>query len=259
MKNFRLDKKVAVISGAGSGIGRAIAGKFAANGALVHLLDINIDKAAEATADIEAAGGKAQAHQCDVTKQADVISLMRQIQAETPIDILVNNAGVGFVGKLEQTPEADFDRLFRVNVKGVYNCMYAGLPHLKANGGGVILNMASVVSSVGIPDRFAYSMTKGAVLTMTYSVALDYIHDGIRCNCISPARVHTPFVDDYLARNYPGQEKEMYDRLAKTQPIGRMARPEEVASLALFLCSDEAAFITGTDYPIDGGFIKLVP
>ena len=259
MKNFSLDNKVAVISGSGSGIGRAIAEKFAANGAIVRLLDINIGKAREVAAAIKEAGGQAHAHPCDVTDQGAVIALMQQIQAETPINILVNNAGVGFVGKLEQTPEADFDRLYRVNVKGVYNCMYAGLPHLKANGGGVILNMASVVSSVGIPDRFAYSMTKGAVLTMTYSVALDYIHDGIRCNSISPARVHTPFVDDYLARNYPGKEKEMYDRLAKTQPVGRMARPEEVASLALFLCSDEAAFITGTDYPIDGGFIKLVP
>lgn len=259
MENFRLDHKVAVVTGSGSGIGQAIAEKFAANGALVHLLDIKLEKAQEVAAGIRSAGGKAQAHRCDVTAQAEVVGLMKKIHAETPINILVNNAGVGFVGNLENTPEADFDRLFRVNVKGVYNCMYAGLPHLKANGGGVILNMASIVSSVGIPDRFAYSMTKGAVLTMTYSVALDYIRDGIRCNSISPARVHTPFVDDYLALNYPGREKEMYDRLAKTQPIGRMARPDEVASLALFLCSDEAAFITGTDYPIDGGFIKLIP
>src|SRR5690606_26764200 len=121
----------------------------------------------------------------------------------------------------------------------------------------VILNMASVASSVGISDRFAYSMTKGAVLTMTYSVAKDYLDFGIRCNSISPGRIHTPFVDGYLANNYPGREKEMFERLSKTQPIGRMGLPEEVANLALYLCSDEASFATGTDFPLDGGFIKL--
>jgi NAD(P)-dependent dehydrogenase (short-subunit alcohol dehydrogenase family) len=186
-----------------------------------------------------------------------MLTLLAQIQAQHPIDILVNNAGIGFVGNLEQTTEADFDRLYRVNVKGVYNGMLACLPHLKANGGGVILNTASVAATVALPDRFAYSMTKGAVITMTNSVALDYIHDGIRCNSISPARVHTPLVDAYLAKNYPGKEQEMFAILAKTQPIGRMATTEEVANLALFLCSDAAAFITGCDYPIDGGFIKL--
>jgi 2-keto-3-deoxy-L-fuconate dehydrogenase len=123
--------------------------------------------------------------------------------------------------------------------------------------GGVIVNMASVASSVGIPDRFVYSMTKGAVVGMTLSVAKDYLAHNIRCNCISPARVHTPFVDGFLAKNYPGKEQEMFDKLSKTQPIGRMGKPEEVAYLALFLCSDEAAFITGCDYPVDGGFINL--
>ncbi len=257
MGAFRLDHKVAVITGAGSGIGRSMAVVFAANGATVHVVDLNENAANETVSIILQQGGKAFARACDVSDQAEMIALMDSIQQQSPINILINNAGIGFVGNLEQTTEADFDRLFRVNVKGVYNGMFACLPHLKANGGGVILNTASVAASVALPDRFAYSMTKGAVLTMTFSVALDYIHDGIRCNCISPARVHTPLVDAYLAKNYPGKEQEMYDILAKTQPIGRMATPEEVASLALFLCSDEAGFITGCDYPVDGGFIKL--
>src|SRR6202011_2071910 len=159
-------------------------------------------------------------------------------------------------GSLENTTEADFERIFRVNVKGFYNCMFASIGHMKASGGGVILNMASIAGSAALPDRFAYSMSKGAVIAMTYSVARDYLADNIRCNCISPARVHTPFVDGYLQKNYPGREREMFEKLARSQPIGRMADPAEIAFLALFLCSDEAAFITGVDYPIDGGFFN---
>jgi 2-keto-3-deoxy-L-fuconate dehydrogenase len=128
---------------------------------------------------------------------------------------------------------------------------------MKENKSGVILNLASIASIVGIPDRFAYSMTKGAVMAMTLSVARDYLHQGIRCNCISPARVHTPFVDGFIKKNYAGREDEMFDKLSKSQPIGRMAKPEEIANLVLYLCSDEASFITGCDYPIDGGFVKL--
>ena len=172
------------------------------------------------------------------------------------IDILVNNAGVGFVGNIEKTEEEDFDRLYRVNVKGVFNCVKALLPRMKKKG-GVIINMASIVSHVAVKNRLAYTMTKGAVLAMTNAIAKDYISDKIRCNSVSPARVHTPFVDDYLEKNYPGKEKEMFDNLAQTQPIGRMGKPKEVAHLVLYLCSDEASFITGSDFPIDGGFIKL--
>lgn len=173
------------------------------------------------------------------------------------LDILVNSAGISHIGTVESTSEADMDRLYKVNVKGVYNCIHAAVPLMRKAGGGVILNMCSIAATIGIPDRFAYSMTKGAVYSMTLSVAKDYLKDKIRCNCISPARVHTPFVDGFLQKNYPGREKEMFEKLSKTQPIGRMARPEEIAGLVLYLVSDEAAFITGCDYPIDGGFTKL--
>ena len=201
-------------------------------------------------------GGRASALECDVTNQANVKQTFEKVTREGPLHILVNNAGVSHIGTVESTSEEDFDRLFRVNVKGVYNCMHAAIGQMKSNG-GVILNMASIAGTAALADRFAYSMTKGAVVAMTYSVAKDYLGHKIRCNCISPARVHTPFVDGYLRKNYPGREKEMFEKLAKSQPIGRMGEPEEVASLALFLCSDEASFITGTDYPIDGGFFNL--
>jgi len=194
---------------------------------------------------------------CDISKHADFHQLATKIEGEHPVDILINNAGIAHVGSLEKTDVDDLNRLYEVNIKGVYNGMHAFILHMKERKKGVILNMASIASSVGISDRFAYSMTKGAVLTMTYSVAKDYVEHGIRCNSISPARVHTPFVDGFIRENYPEKQEQMFAQLSKTQPIGRMASPEEIAKFALFLCSDDAAFITGTDYPIDGGFIKL--
>jgi 2-keto-3-deoxy-L-fuconate dehydrogenase len=220
-------------------------------------LDVNEAAASKTCQQIAGVGGTASAHACDVTSWAQVNSVFDELFHHSQIHILVNNAGVSHIGTVETTTEEDFDRLIRVNVKGFYNCMRAVVGHMKDQAGGVILNLASIAGSAGLADRFAYSMSKGAVVAMTYSVARDYVGHKIRCNCISPARVHTPFVDDYLHKNYPGREQEMFDKLAKTQPIGRMAQPEEVASLALFLCSDEAAFITGVDYPIDGGFFNL--
>ncbi len=244
-----LENKTAIITGGASGIGLAITRVFAENGAKVHVLEVKEDAKIESDYDIEI-------HQCDVANHQQVHEVIGEIAESEPIDILVNNAGIAHIGNIEKTTEKDLDRLYSVNIKGIYNCIQASIQSLKKTK-GCILNMASVVSHVGIPDRFAYTMTKGAVLTMTYSVAKDYIDDGVRCNSISPARVHTPFVDGYLKQNYPGQEKEMFEKLSNTQPIGRMAKPEEVANLALFLCSDKADFITGSDYPIDGGFIHI--
>jgi NAD(P)-dependent dehydrogenase (short-subunit alcohol dehydrogenase family) len=247
--------RTVIVTGGGSGIGQAIATLFGARGARVGILDLASADATVRT--ITDAGGAAVHVQCDVSKQDDVTRAFTEIQQRFgPLDVLVNSAGVAHVGTVEQTTEADFDRVYSVNVKGVYNCLKVGVVAMKQRG-GVILNVASVAATAGIADRFAYSMSKGAVLTMTLSVARDYIHQKIRCNCISPARVHTPFVDGFLARNYPGREAEVFDQLAKTQPIGRMGTPSEIAELALFLCSDAASFITGSDYPIDGGFLTL--
>ena len=253
-----LKNKVALVTGGGSGIGKSICQTFASHGADVMVLD-RAEEAGETTVEeIKSFKGNARFHRIDVTDQAEVVRLFEGIYREKKgLHILVNNAGIAHVGTVETTEEEDFDKVYQVNVKGVYNCLKAAVPLMKRSGGGVILNMASIASSSGLPDRFAYSMSKGAVLTMTYSVAVDFVDDNIRCNCISPARIHTPFVDNFLAENYPGKEKEMFDTLSKTQPIGRMGTPREVANLASYLCSDEAAFITGTDFPIDGGFLKL--
>jgi NAD(P)-dependent dehydrogenase (short-subunit alcohol dehydrogenase family) len=248
---------MAVITGAASGIGRAIAHKFAANGASVCLLDTNRTLAEAVAAEITRAGGTASAYECDVSDKVSTESTFDTILQQGRVHILVNNAGVSHIGTVESTTENDFDRVLRVNVKGYFNCINAVIGRMKSAGGGVILNMASVAGSAGLADRFAYSTSKGAVIAMTYSVARDYIGHNIRCNCISPARVHTTFVDGYLKKNYPGREQEMFEELAKTQPIGRMGEPEEVASLALFLCSDAASFITGVNYPLDGGFMNL--
>jgi 2-keto-3-deoxy-L-fuconate dehydrogenase len=231
--------------------------KFAAHGAVIRILDVNEPTAAETCQKIAEAGGAASAHVCDVTNQVEVKTKFEELFRRDRIHILINNAGISHIGTVESTSEQDFDRVVRVNVKGFYNCMHAVVGHMKKSGGGVIVNLASIAGSSGLPDRFAYSMSKGAVVAMTYSVARDYLAHNIRCNCISPARVHTPFVDGYLRKTYPGREKEMFEKLAKSQPIGRMGEPAEVASLALFLCSDEAGFITGVDYPIDGGFFNL--
>lgn len=251
---FSLENKKAAITGGGSGIGRAIAVLFASRGAEVHIIEITAESGKAVAEEISNNGGKAFVYICDVTDQAAVLSTFDTIG---PVHILVNNAGIAHVGKADTTSEADFDRVMKVNVKGVYNCLHAGIPHLKRTGGGTIINMCSIAALSGLADRFVYSAAKGAVHAMTMSVARDYLGDNIRCNSISPARVHTPFVDGFISKNYPGKEKEMFAQLSLSQPIGRMATPQEIAAMALYLASDESAFITGNDYPVDGGFVRL--
>lgn len=250
---FSLKGKSAVVTGGRSGIGKAISILFAKQGAAVHIIDQNINAAEQTATELNKDGG-AYAYACDVSNQKQVIETFNKIKK---VDILVNNAGIAHVGKATDTTETDFDKVYQVNVKGAYNCLYGVLPLMQQQGGGAILNVASIASLVGIADRFAYSMSKGAMYAMSMSVARDYLADNIRSNSISPARVHTPFVDGFIAKNYPDRQEEIFDKLSKSQPIGRMGKPEEVAALALYLCSDEAGFITGCDYPIDGGFVKL--
>ena len=254
---FNLSGKVAVVTGGGSGIGRAIATLFGAQGAHVVVLDIDAQHAKDTAAAVVAAGGRAEGSACDVSDAEGVKAAFERIVERTRrLDILINNAGIAHVGNIEQTAEMDFDRLYRVNVKGVYLCTQSAVPVMVRQGGGVIVNMASITAFIGVADRFAYAMTKGAVLTMTKSVAIDYVKHNVRCNCICPARVHTPFVDGFVKKNYPGREAEVLQELADYQPMGRMGTPEEVAYLALYLCSDEASFVTGQAYPLDGGVLN---
>lgn len=251
---FSLKNKKAVVTGGGSGIGKAIATILAKQGAEVHIIELGTEHAQDTLDEIKTNGGSAFSYGCDVSDHNAVHEVFKQIGN---INILINNAGIAHIGKADTTDEADFDRVMRVNVKGVYNCLHAAIPQIRLSGGGVIINMASIAALIGLPDRFVYSAAKGAVKAITMSVAKDYIGENIRCNSISPARVHTPFVDGFLQKNYPDNIPEMFEKLSKTQPIGRMAKPEEVGALALYLCSDEASFITGCDYPIDGGFTTL--
>jgi 2-keto-3-deoxy-L-fuconate dehydrogenase len=254
---FNLEGKTAIVTGAGQGVGRSIAWLLAEHCARVMVLDIEGSPAEETAAGIRAAGGAAHAFNCDVTDDAQVRYTFDQIAAEHGgIHLLVNNAGISHVGTVETTTADALDRLYRANVRGVFLCLQAGVRHMLIAGGGAIVNMGSITSLIGEEERFAYGMSKGAVLAMTKSVAVDYVKRNIRCNCVCPSRIHTPFVDGFLARNYPGREAEMFAKLSAYQPMGRMGKPVEVAALVLFLLSDEAAFITGQAYPIDGGVLR---
>lgn len=247
--------KTVLITGGASGIGLAMVKKFASEGCIVFFIDTNHQEGTKVQLEEHEKGYRVKFLEGSITDYSQLEKLIHSIPGK--LDVLINNAGISHIGKVENTTEEDFDRVYQVNVKGMFNCIKAALPKLKENGGGSILNMCSVAATIGIPDRFAYSMTKGAALSMTLSVARDYVSEGIRCNCLSPGRVHTPFVDGFLAKNYPGQEKEMFAKLAATQPVGRMGTPEEIAELAFFISSDAGSFITGANFNIDGGFMGL--
>jgi NAD(P)-dependent dehydrogenase (short-subunit alcohol dehydrogenase family) len=253
---FELSSPYVIITGGASGIGLSMVSIFNNHGAIVDVFDIN----KPSTELIEEKGidvNTVHFHEIDITNQQQVKELVSVIAIQREIGILINNAGIAHIGNAINTSEKDFQKIFDVNVKGAYNCIQACLPFMIENGEGVILNMASVAATVGISERFAYSMSKGAILSMTLSVAKDFIKNGIRCNCISPARVHTPFVDGFIEKHYPGQEREIFEKFSASQPIGRMGEPDEVSALAYYLCSKQASFITGSDYPIDGGFTRL--
>jgi len=239
--NYNLKDKNIIITGGSSGIGESIIDLLLKNKANVVNIDVNDNL-------------KTKTIITDITNNQDVTKILNSIPKK--IDILINNAGIGLVGNIENTDEKDFDKIFEVNVKGLFNITKVIIPRMKQNGGSII-NMASTAAIVGLDDRFAYSASKGAVMSMTNSIAKDYLSYGIRSNSISPGRVHTPFVDSYLEKFYPNNKEEMFEKLSKTQPLGRMAKPSEVASLVLYLCIDEASFITGSDFQIDGGFVKL--
>ena len=247
-----MKNKTILITGGASGIGLAIVEKFGSEGSRVFFIDSNQKEGKIVEKLGQEKGWSLHFLHADIQNEAQIHQAIESIPSK--LDVLINNAGIPHIGTLSSTSTDDFERLFAVNVKGLFLCSQAALPKLIENGGGSILNMCSVAATIGIPDRFAYSMTKGATLSMTLSIARDYVQHGIRCNCISPGRVHTPFVDGFLATNYPGKEQEMFEKLAATQPIGRMGTPSEIAEMAYFISSDQGQFITGSNFTVDGGF-----
>jgi 2-keto-3-deoxy-L-fuconate dehydrogenase len=248
--------KISVVTGAASGIGAATARAFAVQGAVVYAADLDGAGAERLAAELRAGGADVTALPLDVTSSEAVDAAFRAvIQRSGRVDALVNSAGVAHVGTLLDTSESDLDRLYAVNVKGTIHACRAAVREMIGQGGGTIVNLASIASVIGLTDRFAYTMTKGAVLSLTRSIAVDYMKQGVRCNCICPTRVHTPFVDGFISKNYPGREAETFKKLSEYQPMGRMAKPEEVAAMALFLSTDASSFITGHAMPVDGGVL----
>ena len=250
-----MKNKTIIITGGASGIGLALVEKFTTEGSKVYFIDSNGLIGRQVEKEFQEKGKSVTFLEVDIREESQVQRAIQTIPSK--LDVLINNAGISHIGNLASTTLADFERLFAVNVSGMFLCSQAALPKLIEQGGGSILNLCSVAATMGIPDRFAYSMTKGATLSMTLSIARDYVNQGIRCNCISPGRVHTPFVDGFLAKNYPGKEQEMFEKLAATQPIGRMGTPTEIAELAYFISSDAGKFITGSNFTIDGGFTGI--
>lgn len=254
---FRLDGKRALITGAGSGIGEAIAALFSVQGAHVIVADVQPDAAERVANDIARRGGAATPLTLDVADEGRVRGAFEQLADQRErLDLLVNNAGVSHVGSIVETSLEDWERVLRVNAGGVFLCAREAVRLMTQQEpkGGVIINMSSVAAMIGVERRLPYSASKGAVLALTRSIAMDFVDQGIRCNAICPGTVQTPFVEGYLKRSFPGQEDAMRQTLHARQPIGRMGQPEEIAAAALYLASDEAAFVTGTALVIDGGW-----
>lgn len=253
MNAFQLRGKRALITGAGSGIGEAIARVFASAGARVIVADVNEETGNQTASTIQAEGGAAEYRQLDVGDEAKCRLLAAEVlERHKRLDVLVNNAGVGHVGTILQTESSDFDRLYRVNVRGIFHLCKAFLPSMIQAEKGNIINLASIGGVLAVRDRLAYCATKFAVVGLSKSIALDHAKQGIRCNCLCPGRVETPFVAARL-QEYPDPEAA-YREMASTQALERMAKPLEIAHAALYLASDESAFITGASFLIDGGW-----
>ncbi|HEY3756245.1 MAG TPA: glucose 1-dehydrogenase [Opitutaceae bacterium] len=246
---FRLDDKVALVTGAGSGIGRAISELFAAQGAKVWIVDRDEAKAKETAERIHQAGGAAE---CATVNVADAEAVSQMAARIGALDILVNNAGIGHVGSLLETNAADLDSMYAVNVRGVFNLCKAFVPGMISRGRGSVINLASIAGHVAVRERLAYTTSKHAVVGLTRALALDHSHTQVRFNAICPGRVETPFV---RARISESRDPEQARReLAATQLTGRMAQPEEIASAALYLAADESAMVTGSSLMVDGGW-----
>lgn len=251
---FRLDGKVALVTGAGSGIGEQIARLFARQGAAVLIGDVDERGGRRVAGEIAQAGGRVHYQRLDVTSAASAEAAVRAgVEGFGGLHVLVNNAGIGYVGDVTETDEGEYDKLMAVNAKGVFLCSRAAVAQMTAQGSGAIVNIASVAGQVGVKRRFAYGASKGAVIAMTKSMAVDLVDRHIRVNCICPGTIYTPFVDGYLDRFHSHNREETLQGLHARQPIGRMGKPEEIAYAALYLACDEAAFATGSAMVVDGG------